>query len=238
MKRALSAFVFLLLATGRQAFADPAAPRPPDATYSYVLTYDGTAIGTSTIAIDGTKPGAVIVKESANFSMPTLTATATMRYNPATLHETQYSADLTLPSGVQHTDVTVKTGTVSVVAVPGGNSDIPADPSAPLELIGDNLAGTAMLLPAILHATGAQTFTVAMLDGGQALVAKVLADMSPTRPSSVPATDVSLSLQCAGMNEIFWYDPSTYVVHDVAIPAQEAEFRLTSTTALGVASRN
>jgi hypothetical protein len=238
MKRALGTIVLLLLATARQASADPVAPRPPDATYFYVLTYNGTAIGTSTVAVDGSKPGAVVVKESADFSMPALKATATMRYDPATLRETTYSADFDLPNGPQHTDVTVKPGTVNVVAVPGGSSDIPADPSAPLELIGDNLAGSAMLLPAILHATGAQAFTVAVLTGGQALVAKVLTDATPTRPSSVPTTDVSLCLQFAGMNEIFWYDPTTYVVHDVAIPAQEAEFRLTSTTALGVASRN
>jgi hypothetical protein len=201
------------------------------------LTYQGAPVGNSIIAVDSTKPGTIVVKESTVYTMLSFAATSTMRYDAATLRETAYSADFNLPSGARHTNVTMKPGAMSIVAVPGGNVRIPADPSAPLELVGDNLAGSAMLLPAILHATGAQIFTVAMLSGGKALIAKVLSDPSPGRPPSVPAADVSLSLLFDGMNEIFWYDPTTYVVHDVAIPAQQAEFRLTATTASRVAAR-
>ncbi|HEV2642858.1 MAG TPA: alpha/beta fold hydrolase, partial [Candidatus Elarobacter sp.] len=49
----------------------------------------------------------------------------------------------------------------------------------------------------------------------------------------VPATDVELALELAGIRVIYWYDPATYVVHDIAIPSQQAEFRLTATAPLG-----
>jgi hypothetical protein len=230
MNKPLCLAALLLIGAAGQASAAQAAPRPPDAMYSYTLTYQGTPIGSSVVAVDGTKPGAIVVTESAQYSLSSFSATATMRYDAATLRETSYSADFNRPTGVQHTNVTMKPGTMSIFAVPGGSVSVPADPSAPLELLCDDLAGSTVLLPAILHATGAQAFSVAMLSGGKALIANVVTDPSPSRPKSVPAKDVSLSLAFDGMNEIFWYDPVTYVVHDVAIPAQEAEFRLTATT--------
>ena len=222
-----------LLIAAITAGAPAPPPRPPDAIYSYALLLAGATIGASTVAIDGSTPGTIVVKENASFSLQRFTATSTMRYDATTLHETGYSADFNLPSGKQHTDVTMKPGVASAVATPGGSADIPADATAPLELIGDNLAGSAMLIPALLHATGAQSFTLAVLSGGKALVATVGRGPEANRPASVPATDASLSLQFAGLREIYWYDPASYVVHDVAIPQQQAEFRLTSTAAMG-----
>jgi hypothetical protein len=221
---------FLLAATTLAAVAAP--PRPPDATYSYALQAAGAPLGTSTVAVDGRTPGTIVVTEHASMSTPSFTATTTTRFDAATLRETGYSADFTLPAGVQHTDVTVKPGTMTAT-VPGAASiDIAADPAAPLELVGDNLVGSSILVPAILHATGAKSFTLAVLNGGKALVCNVVADPLPTRPASVPANDVELPLEVAGVRVIYWYDPATYVVHDMLIPSQQAEIRLTATTAL------
>ncbi len=211
------------------ATAPVKAPRPPDATYSYAIQAGGVPIGSSTVVVDGTTPGTVVVKESASMSMPHYTATATTRYDAATLHETGYSADFHLASGTQHTDVTVKPGAMTLTVPAGGTLDILADPAAPLELVGDNLVGGSIMVPAALHATGAKTFTLAVLAGAQPLVCKVVADPLPSRPASVPATDVELALELASIRVIYWYDPATYVVHDVAIPSQQAEFRLTAT---------
>ena len=217
-----------LLSAAIAAAAPDLPPRPPDATYVYGLTLSGTAIGNSTITIDGTTQGTIVVKEKASFTVPSFTATTTMHYDAATLRETGYSADFNLPRGSQHTDVTVKPGTMSVAVKPGTGADIPADRSAPLELIGDNLIASGVLIPAILHASGAKAFTLAVLAGGKAIVGKVVTDTSP-RPASVPATDERMALEFADVREIYWYDPATFVVHDVQVPAQHAEFRLTST---------
>ncbi len=222
-----------LLLAATVAGAPDLPARPPDGTYVYTLTLDGTAIGNSTIAVDGTTPGTIVVKEKAAFTLPAFTATTTMHYDAATLRETGYSADFNLPRGAQHTDVTVKPGTMSVAVKPGTGADIPADKSAPLELIGDNLIASGMLFPAILHVTGTKAFTLAVLAGGKAIVGKVVADTSP-RPATVPATDERVAIEFADVREIFWYDPATFIVHDVAVPAQHAEFHLTSGPGTGV----
>ena len=218
------------------AAAAPVAlpPRPPDASYAYTLQAGGIALGSSSVTIDGSTPGTIVVKESASMSMPRYTATATTRYDAATLREIGYIADFNTAGGAQHIAITTKPGAMTL-APPGGGAaiDIPADPSAPLELIGDNLIGSSVLVPAILHATGAKTFTLAVVSTGKPLVCKVVTDPLPSRPASVPATDVELALELAGIRFIYWYDPATYVVHDVAIPAQQAEYRLTATTAPG-----
>jgi hypothetical protein len=217
----------LVAATAIGATALP--PRPPDATYVYTMTYAGTQIGSSTVTIDGTTPGAIVVKESASFTLPSpFTATTTMHYDAATLHETSYTGDFNLPRGPQRTDVTIKDGVANVTITGQRGTTIPAEASAPLELIGDNMAASGMFVPALLHATGAQTFTLAVLSGNKAIVATVGTNDAP-RPASVPAADASLTLNFSGLSEIYWYDPRTYVVHDVQVPAQQGEFRLTTT---------
>jgi|GEM_PF-1753553 len=224
----------LLAATASAPVSLP--PRPPDATYTYALQAGGIALGGSTVVVDGSMPGTIVVKENASMSMPRYTATATTLYDAATLHESGYTADFILTSGAQHTDVTVKPGAMTLTVSGGsGSIDIPADPSAPLELIGDNLVGSGIMLPAVLHATGAKAFTLAVLSSGKPLLCKVVSDPLPSRPASVPATDVELALEVAGIRFIYWYDPATYVVHDVAIPSQGADYRLTATTAPGAA---
>ncbi|HEV2642830.1 MAG TPA: hypothetical protein VGT98_08995, partial [Candidatus Elarobacter sp.] len=174
------------------ATAPVKAPRPPDATYTYAIQVGGVPVGNSTVVVDGTTPGTIVVKENASMSMPRYTATATTRYDATTLHETGYSADFRLASGTQHTDVTVKPGAMTLTVPTGGTLDIPADPAAPLELVGDNLVGGSIMIPAVLHATGAKSFTLAVLAGAQPLVCKVVTDPLPSRPAAVPATDVEL----------------------------------------------
>jgi uncharacterized protein len=225
----------LLAATASAPVSLP--PRPPDATYTYALQAGGITLGGSTVVVDGSMPGTIVVKENASMSMPRYTATATTLYDAATLHESGYTADFILTSGTQHTGVTVKPGAMTLTVSGGSASiDIPADPSAPLELIGDNLVGSGIMLPAVLHATGAKAFTLAVLSSGKPLLCKVVSDPLPSRPASVPATDVELALEVAGIRFIYWYDPATYVVHDVAIPSQGADYRLTATTAPGAAA--
>lgn len=213
--------------------ATPALPaRPPDATYTYQLAAGGATIGTSTISVDGTTPGTIVVKESLRFPLAQLTGGTTMHYDAQTLHEIVYSADLTVPAGERRTDITLASGTAHIITSSGLNADIPALPSAPLELIGDNLMASAIMIPALVQATGAQTFTIALLSG-KSLVAKVGDASAAARPSNVPAGDADLAIDLGTVHEIFWYDPATYLVHEVDVPQQQAEFRLTATAAPG-----
>jgi hypothetical protein len=215
----------LLLAAATTIAAATAPPHAPDGTYAYTITLRGTTIGTTSIALRS-DAGGVAVQENTTFTAPiAVTAVATTHYDTA-LHEVAYSGDFTLPSGSQHTDLTVKPGNVHV-NVPGQSVDLPADPSAPLELADDHLLALHAMLPAILHATGAKRFTLAVLAGGQTVVATVVAGATlPPAPVAAKSGDATLTIDVAGLRITYWFDPQTYLVHAVAIPKQVVEFRL------------
>jgi alpha-beta hydrolase superfamily lysophospholipase len=213
----------------------PALPaRPPDATYTYTLFLGGARTGSSAVSIDGTAAGALVLKETADYTAPKVHATTTLRFDPATLHQTDYSGDFTIAAGSRHTDAVVTPGVVAV-RVPGNAVDIAADPSAPLEVISDNLIAASLLVPALVDATDLRAYTLAVLSTGTALVVKIGRDPGATRPANLAASDKLVSLQFGGLIENIWYDPATFVVTDVTVPAQQAEFRLTATTPAGSA---
>jgi hypothetical protein len=214
----------LVAAATAIAAAAPPAPRPPDGTYVYTVTLRGTVIGTTSIAVGPEGPG-IAVKESATFGAPIVVTAATTTHYDAALHETGYSGDFTLSNGKQHTDVTVKPGNVRVNE-PGQSIDLAADRAAPLELADDHLLALHTMLPAIVHATGAETFSLAVLAAGQTVVAKVVDAAAPAPPVSAKAGDATLTIDVAGVRVTYWYDPASYVVHAVAIPVQSVEFRL------------
>jgi alpha-beta hydrolase superfamily lysophospholipase len=211
--------------------AESLPARPPDGTYSYSLVAGGATLGTFTDVIDGTASGTVAVTESASVPVQQIAIRSMVRYDARTLHETSYSADVTLPAGKQHTELTVTPAGMHVVATPGGMADIAPVAGTQLELSADNFAGSFVLIPAIVHATGVTSFTLAALAGARAIAAHVVADPAPARPAAAAAGDANLAIEAAGIREIFWYDPATFVVHDIDIPVQHVEFQLTHTTA-------
>jgi hypothetical protein len=68
-----------LLAAATAAGTAALPPRPPDATYTYTITLAEDAVGSSNVTIDGTTPGAIVVKENASRSLQRITAATTMR---------------------------------------------------------------------------------------------------------------------------------------------------------------
>jgi alpha-beta hydrolase superfamily lysophospholipase len=197
----------------------------------------GTPMGSSSVSVHGGN-GTITVNESASFVFPKFSATSTMQYDAATLRETAYSADFSLPRGPQHTDVAITPGSMAVTIDRAAQvaATIPADPSAPVELVGDNLIGSSIMIPALVDATDLRSFTLAALSGGKALVGSIGRDPNAQRPAGVPATDKLVSVDVASLRLNFWYDPSTFVVHEIAAPAQQLAFVLTATTAIGAAT--
>ncbi len=204
-------------------------PRPPDGTYVYRATYAGSEIAKDTIVVTSSGTN-VVVRDAGTISVQSVSALATTTFDAATLSETGYTADFTLPAGTQHTDVSFAPGDVTV-RVPGQIVSIKADPSAPLEFTGDNLAGSFFMLLAALHAHAAARFTLAALEGGVALVSQVQPLANATRPPGVPSADIAADVTFGQAAQTFWYDPATYVVDAVEIPSQGAEIRLVSRSA-------
>ena len=237
-KRVLTPEVRVILAALVAAATATAAPtlppRPPDAVYTYGIFIGDTQIGSSSVAVSSGVNGAIAVKEHEVLTVGHFAAMATSAVDPATLLPTAYRADFDLPNGTQHTDVAIKPGAMTVtVDKPAISLDIAADPKAPVEIIGDNLVGSSLFLPALIDATTLRSFTLAVLSVGKPVVVTVGRDPSAPRPKLVPATDLQLSFDIGDVRENLWYDPKTFVVDDFVIPAQHAEFRLTQTTASG-----
>ncbi len=115
-------------------------------------------------------------------------------------------ADVTLPGGKQHTDVTVAPGRMTI-ATGTQRVDVAADPSAPLEILGDNFTGTTVMVPALVEAAHATRFTYAATSGGVAVLATVVPDAIPAIPIGILSRDL-------------------WLVDALDIPAQSIEFRL------------
>jgi pimeloyl-ACP methyl ester carboxylesterase len=209
------------------AGADP--QRPPDGTYHYELRVGGAVAGTSTVVVRGGSD-AFSVDDDSRFAALGVNAHAVARYANASIVLLGYAADAVLPSGSQHTDVTVTPGHMTVAA---GTQrvDISADASAPLEILSDNFTGTTIMVPAIVRAAGAKRFTYAATSGGIAVVATVAEGTVTTPPGGIPSHDAVLVVQTSNLREDFWYDPATLVVDAIEVPSQSAEFRRIDTSA-------
>ncbi len=196
-----------------------------DGTYHYDLVTNGASVGKSNVVVSS-DAHAMTVREQLTQGQVHAATQAT--YATPTVVLTSYSADVKLPSGgSQHTTVLVKHGLMTV-QVPGQSVDINADPAGPLMIVGDNLVGTNVMIPSILHATGAKTYTLAVLAGGKAYLAKVVNEKVTSRPAGVSATDSEVAVDVAGLREVFWYNPGSFVVDDVTVAAQGLDIRLVS----------
>ncbi|MGR4065283.1 MAG: hypothetical protein ACLQPV_07515 [Vulcanimicrobiaceae bacterium] len=223
-KRALVVVAALTLVVPAGNAGAATNPWPPDGTYHYDIVASGAVSGHSDVEI-ASAANAITVRE--NLQQGPVTATSSARYSTPGLALASYSADMTVPSGAQHTALAIRPG-VMTVTVPGRTADIKADPSAPLMIVGDNLVATLALTPAILHATGAKSFTLAALQGAKPVVATVSAADPASRPSTVPAGDTGTKVNVAGLDETFWYDPQTFVLDDLHVPDEAIDIRLAS----------
>ena len=62
--------------------------------------------------------------------------------------------------------------------------------------------------------------------GVESLTSRVTGQTAGPRPTGVPASDTSLSI-ASHVNFDEWYDPSTFVLHDVSVPIQDVQIKLT-----------
>ncbi|MHB8140948.1 MAG: alpha/beta hydrolase family protein [Vulcanimicrobiaceae bacterium] len=197
--------------------------RPPNGTYVYTLAQNGVTLAKSTISISSTA-GAISVGENIR---GVVNAVAKTTYDAATLHEKAYAATFRLAHGSQPTTVRLKAG-IATVHVPGQTVKIHALPAAPLLLLGDNLVGTNLFIPAILAHTHTSAFTLAVLSGGRAMLARVVHGGPVAPPPFARRRDRHLAVDVAGLQLIYWYRPRSYIVDAVVVPAQGAIFALRS----------
>ncbi len=198
------------------------AARPPDGTYYYTLTRQGVMIGSSEIVFK-TLPAALTVQERADLG--SLQATTMTSLDAATLNETAYG-------GVSPQQGSFgATFTKDSLTINSGSTRIPLQESGGLPmLLSDGLVSSLALLPAIVHATGKASFTIAAINGAKSYPASVSTSNVPL-PSDVPKTDAAMTLTYAGGAVTLWYDPKTFVLDLARNAATSFEIRRTSYTA-------
>jgi alpha-beta hydrolase superfamily lysophospholipase len=191
--------------------------RPPDGTYAFRLRAAGANLGTSTVVVS-TAGNRITAVENVSLPAQQVTAKTTTVYDAATLDELSYAADFHLPSGTQHTAVTLAGGKATIDA---GSQHVvlQADPSAPVLLTTDNLPGDSLWFPAVVHAHHASAISLAVLAGGRVIVQHVQSDKAGTLTTSIDQLTLTYS-----------YDPKTDVVRAMDVPLQQAQVLLTSQT--------
>jgi dienelactone hydrolase len=175
---------------------------PASGTYTYELDAGTRALGTSTIVVDSSSLG-VVTQES--LVVAAVRATTTHRFDSA-LRLVHYEAQ---NAGGPRLTIEI-TATSATLSAAGNSAQVALDHPACL-LMGDNTITAALMLPAIVRATGVDHCTF-LTTNGQKIDATISSATPATHPSEVPAGDSALTLVIAGTTQTLWYDPQTLVL--------------------------
>ena len=219
-------FAAMLLAASMRPPGLPA--RPPDGTYEYRVTVAGAVIEDSTVSISS-RAREILVRDSTRIPTQDVSALDTGTFDTQTLLPTDFRADVHLQVGDRRLTSTFAPGQITFV-VGSQRTVVQAQAGAPLEIASDNFVGTMVMIPAVLHATKAKALTLALTEGALSIFARIIRTPPDGRPTDVASSDRSVALNFAHLREVFWYDPKSFVVDDVEIPAQSARIQLRATS--------
>ncbi len=215
--------IAILLALLAATNGAPAAQRPADGTYAYAFVQRGQTIGTSDVVFKGAGT-TLTVQERA--TLGALQATTNTTLDASTLRELQYSGSSPQEGSF---DVSLADGLAtlhsSAVTIP-----LKAVAGSPTLLVGDGLVSTYAILPALVHASGIKTFTLAAINGAKALALTVGSAIGKP-PANVPSSDAGMTVTFGGATATLWYDPETYVLDLLDNPASSMQIRLSSYSA-------
>lgn len=205
--------------------------RPPDGTYFYVITLRGTQIAAYTTVVSGTgKPAIAATQIFERALLGKSSASSTLTFDANTLRVTAYRAIIEDPSGSVPERFSASVAD-DVLTVTSGEATFPlrSQRTAPLFVIDDDLGPSDPFVPAMLNAARAQVASLVLLRSGEVKLLRLLPNDTNPRPASVPVTDASVSLSYETdhtIREVYWYDPRTFVVHDLVVPGATIEVRL------------
>jgi hypothetical protein len=217
--------LFLAAVVAATVAAAPANGSPPDGTYNYSITQSGSQIGTSTVTLkhSGTD---LTVHESE--TMGDLSFVVDETVDAATLAPETYVATYTKGTGSQTARTTFdRTGaTVSFDNVPGTQFFPLTSGLKNAYVLELSILTGLFLLPAQIHESNASQFLEIIPSDVASLTNRVSSQATGPRPAGVPNTDASLSV-ASRSNFDEWYDPGTYLLHDVSFPTQDVLIKLT-----------
>lgn len=209
-------------AAATPAPAAPAAAAPPDGTYTYDLTVAGQS-STSTITVKRQADGIHITENSV---IQSHVVSSALVLNASSLAPAAYTA--TYDVGTPHSqDLAISFGgNIASVTTFGQQTTLAAQPGAPHFVLLDGAMPTGFfVLPAAAAAARDASLTAINAGALTAMAVSLNRSLSIPRPASVPAGDVAVSVVSPTAFSV-WYDPQTYVMHELDVPLQNVVEKL------------
>lgn len=188
------------------------ATRPADGVYQYDIVRGGTTIGISRVTVH---TSATAVRLEEHITAGPLDGTTTIDFDPGTLTEDAYRATASMGGHQTTVVVTPLNGSLDI-RVADQSVDVAALPQAPFLLVGDNFVASMVLIPAIVSANDLARYTDVLLAGAKPVDAHVVAGGMPG----------SMSVDLGGTSVAFDYDPATFLVRTIRVPAQDVTISL------------
>jgi hypothetical protein len=207
-----------------QSASNPGAP--PDGTYKYSINQNSAAIGTSTVTVKRTDAG-ITIHETETVNGSDFVADETL--DPQTLAPRGYSATYPYPQGTgsltAHVSFNRSGATVRFDGIDGASTiAMPSGVHAGF-VVELSLMTGFLFLPAQIQAANVSQFSQILPSRVLQMVARVDRNQG-SPPNGVPATDVGVLIG-ASVSLTEWYDPTTFVVHEVSVPSQDVLIKLT-----------
>lgn len=207
------------------ATATPAAPTaaaPPDGTYTYDLTVAGQS-STSTIIVKRQADGIHITENS---EIESHVVSSALVLNLTSLAPAAYTA--TYDVGTSHSqDLSIAFGAnVASVTTFGQQTVLAAQPGAPHLVVLDGAMPTGFfVLPAAAAAARDTSMTAINAGALTAIAVSLNRNLSIPRPAGVPDGDVAVSVVSPTAFSV-WYDPHTFIMHELDVPLQNVTEKL------------
>jgi len=222
---ALIALVVCTLSATPAGAANGPAVAPPDGTYAFVVTRAGQKSGDSTVTVK--RVGASItVHELETFTGVTDTVDETLE--PNDLLPTSYltSFPLTPEVGITAHLAFYTGGAKQTVDGISGETDFQLETGTTRLIVVDGAMMAGFLfLPAQVKSLSLSTFTALSPSRADTYACKVDPAANPTRPSSLPAKDISITVNgtspAGDVRFVEWYDPQTMIVDEMDVPAEQ-----------------
>ncbi len=201
------------------AVATPAVA-PPDGTYNYVSSMNGTPIGKTSIVVKRDDAGDIVLTETGAGSMSGQSGTIkdTLQLDP-TLAPSAYASAASIAQGKSMK---------ATVAFKGTQATQTGDITAKYDLAADAKHFVLLdlgpfsgffVLPAQMQAWNNAPAIAVMPMYGRGFPMTPDTALKPDRPANVPPADSAISF--SNMTQVtLWYDPKTLVVDQLDVPAQ------------------
>jgi len=202
--------------------AAPVAAAPPDGTYTYDLTVAGQS-STSTISVKRQADGIHITENS---EIESHVVSSALVLNSTSLAPAAYTA--TYDVGTSHSqDLSITFGAnVASVTTFGQQTVLAAQPGAPHLVLLDGAMPTGFfVLPAVAAAARDTSLTAINAGALTAIAVSLNRSLSIPRPAGVPEGDVAVSVVSPTAFSV-WYDPQTFVMHELDVPLQNVVEKL------------